>query len=95
MTGSYVPPVVVCTNYVCTGGEFDYEKLWADVSSNLQSMVGSSLPSQQAGTIPEPSAFDFVRRSAHGKGKKGIVDLFDEAQVFFSSKLGPHVGDVF
>jgi AAA domain len=92
--GFVAPPPFVCTNYYLGVQGIDYDRLWQDVSDQLQAMLGSSVPRPSSGELPSESAFDHVRTAARRLGKKGIVILFDEAQLFFPSKAGSSLGDV-
>jgi Protein kinase domain len=90
--GFVAPPAVVCTSYDAPQG-FDFDSLFRDVADRLADMVGVGLVGRIEDGVPQPDAFDFVRRAAHKAGKRGVVLLFDEAQLFFSKANGTFIGD--
>jgi hypothetical protein len=92
--GFVVPNPIVCTSYYLGPQGLDYDKLWQDVSDLLQVELGSSITRTASGPVPTEHAFDHVRRAAKHASKKGIVILFDEAQLYFSTRLGFPLGDL-
>ena len=92
--GLVAPPAVVCTNYNVTAQGLDYQRLWQDISENLQRELGASITRPWDAGVPAEDAFDHIRRAAWKTGKKGIIILFDEAQMFFPSKSGVLLGDI-
>lgn len=90
-----IPPPIVCTDRDhFDGTSIDYNSIWDRISMNLQAILGSSLTkSWQQDGIPDATAFDHVRRSAKSGGKKGILLLFDEAQLLFPKRGGHIIGD--
>jgi len=90
--GFVVPPPILCTNMVESGLAVSYKKIWRNFSDNLTEMVGASLK-RSDGVLPDIDAFDHVRKAAKKQGKKGILLIFDEAQLFFPKSGGPHLGN--
>ncbi|MCI0722229.1 MAG: protein kinase [Acidobacteria bacterium] len=90
--GFVVPKPVGCTSYPGSG-ELDYPRVWHEVSNELQQTLGASLGRLQ-GSLPEVDSFDFVRRAAARDGKRGILILVDEAQLFFPRKDSGQLGDL-
>lgn len=88
------PPPVVCTQYATPSG-VDYSQLWKSLSDSLQALVGSSLALAPDDPLPSQHSFDFVRQAAASRGKKGILILLDEAQLFFPRSGGHVIGDRF
>ena len=87
-----IPAAVTCTKFYGTGG-LDYEKLWKVVSDDLQKTLGSAMPLID-GEIPAVEALDHIRKAAYQRGKKNILILFDEAQLFFpKGARGFQLGD--
>ena len=87
----YAAPPVVCTEHRLSSS-IDYGTLWHRVSEALRAAFGTGLSSGWQGPLPPEEAFDAVRRAAWNQGHKGIVLLFDEAQLFFPSDQGPEIG---
>jgi serine/threonine protein kinase len=92
-SGFVVPGPVICTSYYSGPQGLDYERLWQDVSERIQKILGSSMSRSENVIVPSDNAFDHIRRSAKERGSKGIVLLFDEAQLYFSSRSGTMTGD--
>lgn len=92
--GFVAPPSLVCTNYYIGAQGIDYVKFWQDLSDHLQLELGAAIVRPWESGIPLEGAFDHVRRAAQAKGKKGIVVLLDEAQIFFPTKAGISLGDI-
>jgi serine/threonine protein kinase len=87
-----VPDAIVCTHYF-DGRRRDYERLWGHLSNELQRRTGAAL-STPFEELPHETAFDDIRRAAKNKGKKGILILLDEAQLFFPTGEGARLGDL-
>jgi hypothetical protein len=85
--GLVMPPAIWCTEFWSPGG-FDYQRLWDRASQALKTLLGTEIGSGRQGVLPGPEAFDHARKVAAEKGKKAIVLLFDEAQLFFPSHGG-------
>lgn len=85
------PEPIVCTSYV-EGGRLNSERLWRDVSMRLQEVLGTGLKGSIEGGLPVPDAFDDVRRAARRKKRKGVLLLFDEAQLLFPRVGGTEIG---
>jgi len=91
--GLVVPPYVLCTDTTireATGG-INIPRVWKNFSDNLTEMLGASLKLGDE-DIPGIDAFDYVRRAAKKQGKKGILLILDEAQLFFSKSFGHRLG---
>lgn len=80
-----IPPAAVCTKYKAPAG-FDYESLWADVSTRLVDMAGCRIRHESSSPLPTVEAFDGLRAEARKKGYKAVVILMDEAQLFFTGR---------
>lgn len=86
---------VDCTFHV-RGNGFDYQGVWRKLSEEFQRRLsGTSITGSSEDGIPSQSAFDYVRKSAWQLGKKVIMILFDEAQLFFPKTTGYLLGDRF
>lgn len=92
-SGFVVPSPVVCTSYYSGQQGINYERLWEDVSDRLQKELGSSMSRSENPIVPSENAFDHIRKSAKVRGKKGVLLLFDEAQLYFSQRSGTVTGD--
>lgn len=85
-----VPEPVECTFYSSSTG-FDHQRLWSDVSDNLQDVIGAALERVED-DLPGPKGFDHVRRAARRQGSAAVVLLFDEAQLLFPGATGWEIG---
>ena len=94
--GFVVPPQILCTSDF-DGSNMDYDSIWQQLSDHLQKDIGASIVRDWQGGLPSPGAFDFVRKAAKDRGKKGVLLLFDEAQLLFSRQesKGHSLGDRF
>jgi hypothetical protein len=87
-----VPDPLVCTEYLGPVG-FDLAEFWRALSARLEQVLDVGLGRALAGNAaPDNTAFDSVRRAAHGRGAGAVVILIDEAQLLFSGPLGTQLG---
>jgi hypothetical protein len=77
-------PCITCTEHVVQG-RFDYPGLWREVAQSLHDAIGCDItvPSEQP--LPDAAAFDSVRAAAFKAGKRAVVVMLDEAQLFFGN----------
>ena len=87
-----VPKPVLCTQMRESESGIDMQRIWEAFSIDLTDILGASLKPVKD-NIPELQAFDHVRRAAKKQGKKGILLILDEAQLFFPRVNGPHLGN--
>jgi hypothetical protein len=93
VSGFVAPPSVVCTLHRA-GQAFDYEAVWRFVSEELQARLDAAVGRIGPEGLPAENAFDSLRRRARDQGKRGILILFDEAQLFFAERSGHELADV-
>ncbi len=87
-----IPQPIVCTSFI-TEDALDDERLWSEIGRQLYDIFGIEVEPPKSSDLPEPDAFDAVRRAAFERGAEAIVLLIDEAQLFFPSQRGPQKGN--
>ena len=90
--GLLVLKSVLCTGYH-DGSSLDYHSLWDAVSAELQRRLGTPIAGTLHDGLPAPEAFDRALQVAGTRGRRGIVLLLDEAQLFFPREGGYVLGD--
>lgn len=85
--GFLVPPPVLCTLFFKNGG-LDIAGVWKQISDGLADHLGVGLIGIPNEGWPEKRGFDEARKRAKGRFK-GIVLIFDEAQLLFPRANGP------
>ncbi len=85
-------PPLLCTGFH-DGSALDAHRLWAAVSAELEARLGVGLSGGLHDNLPRPEALDSARAAAWEAGKRTLVLLFDEAQLFFPSSRGYLLGD--
>ncbi len=92
----FVATPVVCTSYY-SGARLDYQRIWESVSEDLQEHLGAGITGIRRDlpdNLPGEHAFDHVRKAAKNAGYRGIILLFDEAQLLFPRHEGPVLGNL-
>jgi serine/threonine protein kinase len=87
------PEPIVCTSYTDDRGVVDLTSIWRTVAENLQVSLQCTVAADLRYDLPGPHVFDRARRAAAEAGWKGILLLFDESQLMFSSATGSRLGD--
>ena len=91
--GMACPDPIVCTSLTDDRGAIDLPLVWRIVAEGLQAALNCTVPADLRNDLPGPQAYDRARRAAGDAGWKGILVLFDEAQLLFSGPTGPRLGD--
>ena len=85
---------VVCTKHR-SGQVFDYEGVWSFISEELQQRLDAAISGRVGPEgLPGEAAFDSLRKQARRQEKRGIVVIFDEAQLFFSERTGHELANI-
>ena len=85
----FVLKPLVCTDYHAG----DRTAVWKDVHERLIQKIGVGLTTTDPGAMLSTDDIKRARTSAWKSGYRGIVLLFDEAQLFFVGRDGTTVGD--
>ncbi|MGD9578619.1 MAG: protein kinase [Syntrophorhabdus sp.] len=90
--GIVVPNPVLCTEMVEQENGLNFHHIWETFSEDLSELIGASLRPVRE-NIPNYDTFDHVRKAARQQGKKAILLILDEAQLFFPRVEGPSWGN--
>ncbi len=92
--GFVTTPAVVCTKHR-SGHVFDFEGVWSFISEELQQRLDAAISGRVGPEgLPAEAAFDSLRKQAKRQGKRGILVIFDEAQLFFPERSGHELANV-
>jgi hypothetical protein len=92
--GFVAAPAVVCTSHR-SGQVFDYEGVWSFISEELQKRLDAAISGRVGPEgLPGAAAFDSLRKQAKRQGARGILVIFDEAQLFFSERTGHELANI-
>ncbi len=91
-----IPQPLVCTSFMGENG-LDFMGLWSSLDQRLREAVGVGVQGGWREGLPGADAFEEIRSAAWEMGKRAILLLFDEAQLFFpqrSFNLGNQLKDL-
>lgn len=84
---------VSCTSLDMLRNTIDLRAMWTTVATRLQEALDCTIAADSLTEVPAASAFDRARRAAAEREHRGILLLFDEAQLLFPLHGGARLGD--